>query len=85
MNARKSLVAAIAAAGASVMVCITTLVKPRWFEFLFGSAPDDGDGSVETLIAVMVSLLACFAFTLLARREWRRMHTAPTPEAHTGR
>lgn len=79
MNDCKRLVATVAAAVASASVCIATLVEPQWFELLFDSAPDDGDGSLETLVAVAVSAVACVVFSLLARREWHRTHVAPKP------
>lgn len=42
----------LAAAGASAGVCIATLIEPQWFELLFDSAPDGGDGSLQTWVAV---------------------------------
>lgn len=69
---RKRFVAAMLAACLSGVACIATLVEPRWFELLFDEGPDGGDGSLETIIAVVVSVAACMVFALLARREWRR-------------
>lgn len=72
MTRRQRLVAAFAAALLSAAVCVATIVEPHWFELLFDSAPDDGDGSLETIVAVTVSALACVAFLWLGRREWRK-------------
>ena len=72
MTSRKRLIAAIVAASLSAIACIATIVEPRWFELLFDSAPDDGDGSLETIVAVVVSAIACAAFSFLGRREWLR-------------
>jgi len=83
MKDRKRLVAAIAAAVASAVVCIAALVEPQWFELLFGQSPDDGDGTLETLVAVTVSAAACVVFSFLARREWRRTRAAAKPASAT--
>lgn len=69
---RRRFVAAMLAACLSGVACIATLVEPQWFELLFDEAPDGGDGSLETIIAAVVSVAACVVFALLARREWRR-------------
>jgi len=76
MSTRKRFVAALIAALLSGVACIATLIEPQWFELLFDEAPDRGDGSLETIVAVAVSLLACALFALLARREWRRGRSA---------
>jgi formate hydrogenlyase subunit 3/multisubunit Na+/H+ antiporter MnhD subunit len=60
----------VVAALLSAAAFIATIVEPRWFELLFDAAPDNGDGSLETLIAVVLAALACLAFSMLARREW---------------
>ena len=69
---RMRFVGALAAAFLSGAACIATLIEPQWFELLFDESPDGGDGSLETIVAVVVSLVACLAFAWLARREWRR-------------
>jgi hypothetical protein len=76
MTSRQRLIAAVVAACCSAMVCIATIVEPQWFEVLFDSAPDDGDGSLETIVAVTVSAIACVLFLLLGRREWRKGRAA---------
>jgi hypothetical protein len=76
MTRRQRIAAAFAAACLSAGVCIATIVAPRWFELLFDSSPDDGDGSLETIVAVAVSALACLAFLWLGRREWRKVRVA---------
>jgi hypothetical protein len=72
MSHRNRFIAALIAAFLSGVACVATLIEPQWFELLFDEAPDGGDGSLETIIAVAVSLVACVLFALLARREWRR-------------
>ena len=71
-NHRLRLAIATLLALCSAVACVATLIEPQWFELLFDEAPDGGDGSLETIIAVAVSLVACVLFALLARREWRR-------------
>ena len=69
---RMRFLAALVAACLSGVACLATLIEPQWFELLFDEAPDGGDGSLETIVAVVVSLGACVVFAWLARREWRR-------------
>lgn len=71
MSSRKRFLAALLAALASGGACIATLIEPQWFELLFDESPDGGDGSLETIVALAVSLGACLVFSALARREWR--------------
>ena len=77
MSIRTRFVAAVSAAFLSGFACIATLIEPQWFELLFDESPDGGDGSLETVVAVVVSLVACALFAWLARREWRRDRSAP--------
>jgi ABC-type bacteriocin/lantibiotic exporter with double-glycine peptidase domain len=70
MRGRMPMVAYIVAASLSAVTSVATIIQPQWFELLFDEAPDDGDGSLETIVAVVVAALACVAFSLLARREW---------------
>lgn len=70
MRSRVPMIAYIAAACLSAVTSVATIIQPQWFELLFDEAPDDGDGSLETIVAVVVAALACVAFSLLARREW---------------
>ncbi|MGO4395230.1 hypothetical protein AB4Z46_28120 [Variovorax sp. M-6] len=72
MTSRIRLVAALVAAALSAIACIATIVEPQWFEMLFDTSPDEGDGSLETLIAVAISAIALVVFSLIGRREWRR-------------
>jgi len=66
---RNRFVAALIAAVVSGMVCIATLAEPQWLELLLD---DGGDGSLETICTVGISLAACLLFGLLAWRAWRR-------------
>ena len=70
MHTRKLVVAYIIAAFLSALTAISTIILPQWFELLFDEAPDDGDGSLEALITIVVSALACLVFSMLARRVW---------------
>ena len=56
-----------------------TLIEPQWFEVLFDEAPDGGDGSLESLVAIVASLIATGIFARLAMREWRRRPLADPP------
>jgi hypothetical protein len=79
------MIAYIVAAFLSAVTSVATIIQPQWFELLFDEAPDGGDGSLETMVAVVVAALACIAFSLLARREWLSARparrTAPEPRA----
>ena len=79
MSNRTRFVAALLAACISGVACVATLIEPQWFELLFDESPDGGDGSLETLVAVAVSLVACLVFAWLARREWQRSRAATAP------
>ena len=78
MSRRMRIAAAFAAALLSALVCIATIIEPHWFELLFDSAPDDGDGSLETMVAVAISAVACVAFLWIGRREWRKSDVPAT-------
>ena len=81
MSNRTRFVAALLAACISGGASIATLIEPQWFELLFDESPDGGDGSLETIVAVTVSLVACLVFAWLARREWRRGRSDATASA----
>jgi hypothetical protein len=53
-------------------IFVLTLVEPAWFERLFDASPDGGDGSLETLIALVASFVAGGICARLAWREWLR-------------
>ncbi len=53
------------------MIFFLTLFEPQWFEVLFDEAPDGGDGSLESSVAIIASLVATALFVRLALREWR--------------
>jgi len=61
----------IMAAFISAAVLVLTLVEPTWFELLFDEAPDGGDGSLESVVAIITSLFATFLCIRMAWREWR--------------
>lgn len=54
------------------LLCVFTLVRRDWIEFLFGVEPDGGSGELEWWIAasLLAVTLILFAF---ARYEWRRV------------
>ena len=68
---------AIAASVLSAFVFFATLIEPHWIELVFDEAPDDGDGSLETWIALGCSLVVAAACARLAQVEWRRLSSAP--------
>lgn len=69
-----------AASSACAVLFVVTLVWPRWIEILFHADPDHGSGQLEWLI-LLVSLTASVLASVLARREWRRMHAHPVTES----
>lgn len=64
-----------ALAGLSGFLCILTLVWRDWIEAILRVDPDRHSGALEWGI-VAALLFATAAFSLLARRHWRRL--APT-------
>jgi hypothetical protein len=72
MSHRSRFPAAVAAAVLSALACVATLIDPEWFEFLIDASSETGDGWLETMVALVVPLVACVLFASLARREWRR-------------
>jgi hypothetical protein len=76
MYSQKRFYLEISAAAVSTAVFVLTVIEPRWFEWLFDDAPDGGDGSLESAVALVASLVATALFVRLARREWRRRPAA---------
>jgi preprotein translocase subunit SecG len=56
----------------SAALCVLTLVFPEWIEELTGLEPDAGSGALEWIIAG-VFLVAALVFSVLARRDYRRL------------
>ncbi len=54
----------------AVALAVITIVWPDWIELVFGVEPDEGNGSIEVMIAVGAAVVA-IAFSLLAGFEWR--------------
>jgi hypothetical protein len=65
-----------AAFSTSTVLFGVTLVWPTWIELMFHADPDHGSGRLEWLI-LLASLMASLWTSVLARREWRRMHRQP--------
>jgi hypothetical protein len=59
----------------SFVLTVVTLAWPTWFESLSGESPDGGDGSFERLFS-LAWLAAAVLFTVLARRDHRRLKAA---------
>lgn len=56
---------------------LATLVWPAWIEAVFGFSPDNGNGSLELIIASMLGA-ATIALAATARVEWRRRSALAT-------
>lgn len=67
------------AAAASAFFLVATLMEPRWFELLFNAAPDDGDGSLESLIAIVGLIVVTAFFVRRGLREWKRRPSVAAP------
>ena len=76
MDIRSRLALQVTACLASAAACIATIINPQWFEYLFDEAPDAGDGSLETWVAVALSLVACLSFARLSWRSWVQWRAA---------
>jgi undecaprenyl pyrophosphate phosphatase UppP len=59
----------------SGILAIITVFWHDWIEVVFGTDPDNGNGTAEWL-AVLVLFLLTAALTVGARREWRRARLA---------
>jgi hypothetical protein len=64
-----------AAAVASGLLAVVTVIWPDWIERVFGIEPDQGSGELEWLIVAVVFTVA-IGFGVAARREWRRARRA---------
>jgi len=64
----------LAAAAASALALLATLLWSEWIELVFRVDPDHGSGSLEWAI-VAASAVAAVSSATLAPLEWRR--TAP--------
>jgi hypothetical protein len=60
-----------AAAVVAVLVAAAAVIKPTWFEAVFGVDPDAGSGAVEWWYAALAAAVAVGS-SLLARAEVRR-------------
>lgn len=59
----------------AAVLAVTTLINAEWIEWLTGTDPDGGDGSLEWLFAGACALVALIS-AALARLEWRRAQVA---------
>lgn len=76
MFSRQRFCLELSAAVVGAMIFVLTLFEPQWFELLFDEAPDGGDGSLESSVAILASLVAAALFVRMALREWRRRPVA---------
>jgi hypothetical protein len=54
---------------------ILTLISRDWIEVIFHVEPDEGNGSLEWLIVVVLFVVSA-ALIYLARRDWRRAQSS---------
>jgi undecaprenyl pyrophosphate phosphatase UppP len=57
------------------VLAVITIFWHDWIEAVFGVDPDQGNGSAEWLV-VLILLVITMAFAVGARFEWRRAHLA---------
>jgi hypothetical protein len=69
-----------ALASACGMLAVLTVFWRDWIEALTRFDPDAGNGSLEWAFVVGLAL-ACVVFSVLARREWRRITAAAVASA----
>ena len=69
-------------AGFAGVLTVVTLLWPTWIESVLGESPDGGDGSAERALALIWVVIAV-AFSLMARRDWRRLVSAPKTGAQS--
>jgi hypothetical protein len=62
----------------SSALLLLTVVVHDWIEVVFGIDPDQGDGSGEWVLYVVLSV-AALAFSAAGRLEWRRARLATAP------
>jgi hypothetical protein len=67
--------AVLAAVG--LLAGVVTLVVPDWIERLGAEVGDNGSGSTERLVALVV-IAAALSCAMLARIEWRRTGVVTT-------
>jgi hypothetical protein len=72
MRVRKRFWMELVLGATSAVLLVLTLIRADWIEALFGIDPDGGNGELEWTI-VWLLVLSTIAFSLLARREWRRV------------
>jgi hypothetical protein len=63
-TARTRFIAEICAGVATAVATVLTLLVPEWIEVVFGVDPDQGDGSLEWLIAAGFALATLALGTL---------------------
>jgi hypothetical protein len=62
-------------AALSLVLVAVTIIAPTWIEIVFGTDPDQHNGSLERLVVVVV-LAVALSSAALARYEWRHRLTA---------
>jgi hypothetical protein len=60
-----------AVAVASLGLWVATLVWPEWIELIFHVDPDEGSGSLERALTILLPAIG-FAVSFVTAREWRR-------------
>jgi hypothetical protein len=65
----------VAFAALAAVLAVVTLIDADWIEWLTGTSPDGGNGSLEWLIAGGCALASLISGAL-ARLEWQRARMA---------
>jgi hypothetical protein len=56
---------------ASLTLWVATLIWPDWIELIFKVDPDEGSGSLERALTILLPAVG-FAVAFVTAREWRR-------------
>lgn len=66
----------IVVAGLSALAFLATMFWPTWFELLFESDPDGGDGTLERVVVLTLTGATAIVMTVLSGRNVARTRRA---------